>query len=163
MSPDGLTQIFTIEHKKGCAVFNVSSMARFIASHSHLFGAVFILLGGFMCLFGRAMLGITIFLVSAGTTFLIGTFMTFNGFDYMDWTPPNAVFWTVISSWAILGLLVGWAFFKLQKYGVIIMGLVTGAIIGHIIVTVAHLDDNMIYWGVIAASALSFFVFSCFC
>lgn len=115
MSADGKTKIFTIENKKGCPVFNVSSMARFIASHSHLFGAVFILLGGFMCLFGRAMLGIAIFLVAASTTFLLGTFMTFNGFDYFDWTPPNALFWTVIGLWAVAGLLIGTCFFKLQK------------------------------------------------
>jgi len=163
MSQNGLTRIYTIEHKKGCPVFNVSSMARFIAKHSHLFGAVFIVIGGFLCLFGKAMLGLAIFMISASTTFLIGTFMTFNGFDYFDWTPSNAVFWTVIGLWAVTGLLVGTAFYKLQKYGVIIMGLVTGALIGHIIVTIAHLDDTLIYWGVIAGSALSFFIFSCFC
>lgn len=43
------------------------------------------------------------------------------------------------------------------------MGLVVGALIGHIAVTIAHVDNNYIYWGVIAGSALLFFIFSCFC
>lgn len=163
MSQDGKTTIYTIEHKKGCPVFNVNEIARFIATHSYLFGALFITGGSFLCLFGRAMLGVAIFLISASTTFLIGSFMTFNGFEYFDYAPSNAVFWIIIGLWALTGILVGTGFYKLQKYGVIIMGLVTGALIGHIIVTAVQVNDNMIYWGVIIASALSFFIFSCFC
>lgn len=163
MAANGKTMVFTIENKKGCPVFNVSSMARFIASHSHLFGAALILLGGFMCLFGRALLGVAIFLVSGTTAFLIGTFMTFNGFDYWEYQPSNVIFWIIIGSWSIAGIIVGTVFYKLQKYGVIIMGLITGAMIGHIVVTIASVENNWTYWGAVIGSALSFFIFSCFC
>jgi len=113
IGPDGLTTVLTIEHKKGCPVFNVSSMARFLAHHSYLFGAALILVGAFLCLFGRVMIGIAIFIVSASTAFLIGTFLTFNGFDYFEITPPNVIFWVIIGSWTIAGIIVGTLFYKL--------------------------------------------------
>ena len=138
-------------------------MARFLANNSYLFGAVMIVMGGFLCLFGRSMLGIAIFVVSATATFLIGTFATFNGFQKWDYTPSNVVFWVIISAWAIAALLVGTAFHKLQKYGVIVMSMVTGSLIGHIIATFAFLTNNYAYWGTIGGFTLGFLLFSSFC
>jgi len=43
------------------------------------------------------------------------------------------------------------------------MGLISGALIGYIIATVALFDNNWAYWGVIGGCALSFFLFSCYC
>lgn len=114
MSSNGRTTILTIEHEKGCPLFNVSLMAHLIASNRILYGIIFLFVGGISCLFGRNSPRMSLFLITTLTIFLFGTFLSFKDFDTLIYLPDDILFYFLIVLWVILGLILGVVFFKFK-------------------------------------------------
>lgn len=141
----------------------MSSLARFLSENSNIWGAVLILIGAFFCLFGRALLGLAVFLATSGMTFLFGVYFCFKGFDYFELEPSDTIFWTIIGCWALGGAVVGFCFYKLQKYGVVLLATVAGLLVGHIITAAILVDNEYLYWAIIISCPAAMCFTGCFC
>jgi len=161
VSSDGT--VITIESEKGCPIFQVSSLANFLYEHWHLWGAVLVALGVFFCIYGRVLIDKAIFISVAALTFLIGIFLTFKGFDMWDIHPNNIVFWVIISSWALAGLIVGYCFIAFLHIGLLILAAVAGFILSHLITSAILIQDRRVYWGIIGGTTGAAMVLSCCC
>ena len=123
-----------------------------------------ILVGAFFCLFGRALLGIAVFLAATDFTFVAGMWVTFKGFDVFKVnTPSNTVFLVILIAWALIGLAVGYCMYKMQKWGVIVLSIVAGVMCGHLIAVAAVVHTDAIHIAMMAIGAVAFMVFSCYC
>lgn len=109
------------------------------------------------------MLGITIFLCTVALTFLLGIYVTFKGLDYFDHETSKTVFWIVIGSFGLISLCLGYAFYKLQKFGVIILGLVAGVLIAHIVTSAVLISNRYVWWIITIACPVTLGFFSCMC
>lgn len=170
------TRTFIIKNERGCAKkytnqythqseVYVSGTARFIAGYSYLFGALLILLGGFMCLFGTAMINLTVILVSAISFCLIETCVIYNLSELGNTYDRYAY----IKGWSYLvlaikvpAILTFIALYRHQKMHSMFLGLVTGLLQGHMIVTRVPLNNDFVYWAIIVVCALKYFILGYF-
>lgn len=134
-----------------------------MAENKFVWGAILIVFGAFFCLFGKAMLGVTVFLCTTALTFLIGVYLTFKGLDYFGHESSKTVFWIVIGCFGLFSLSLGFCFYKLQKYGVIMLGAVAGLMIAHVVTCAVLIKNRYIWWAITVSCPVALGIFTCAC
>lgn len=93
----------------------MNALWEFLGQYSWLWGAVFIVLGGFLCFLGRKLFSFTLFCIGTLITCAV-ILLVFYGTFLNDKTEAW-VGWTVLSCSILLGLLGGFLLYKCQRLG----------------------------------------------
>lgn len=146
----------TFSSKDVCPSFTTNALWDFMQQYSYLWGAVFIVMGLFLCIFGLKLFEIAIFIITAfATTFilLLGFYSIFLTDDTQDW-----VGWTVLVCSTIIGLIVGFIMYRMKKLGAAILagwgGFMLGLLLNETILYKAQ--SEVLFWCVAIACAVTF-------
>ena len=157
--------IITFSSKDVCPAFTSNALWDFLQDYEWLWGACFIVVGIFLCFFGRKLFGAAIFIISAITaTFalLLIFYSLFLSENTEDW-----VGWTVLVCSVIIGLIVGFLMFKMQRIGGAILagwgGFCLGLLLNETVLYKAQ--SEVLFWCVAigcaaVAAILSFLIYN---
>lgn len=163
MSADGQTLVLEVQHQRGCPVFTSSGIVRFLKDHSMIFGAVLVVLGGFLCIFGKFFFKATVLIATGGLSFILGVYGTFMLFEVFHWYPSNVVFWIIVSCWALVGLCLGFLFMKCERLTVGLMSGVAGFLIGCLITGAFLISNAFAWWAIVGGTTMALCLFGCAC
>jgi len=148
--------LVTFSSKDVCPSWTSNALWDFLNSIKWVWGIVFILGGIFLCFFGRKLFGIAIFIICAFVTvFLILLFFysIFLEDDTKEW-----VGWVTLGCAVIIGLIVGFLMFKLQRIGAAVLagwgGFMVGLILNETVLYKAQ--SEVLFWCVGIACAILF-------
>lgn len=114
-----------IDTEEGCIDQSFNLLWSFFSKNSVLFGAVFIILGLFLGLFGGHFMGITLFI--SGSTALVGLLLFLTYMYFMPSYAPDFVHWLVIAFALVGGALFGMICAQFVKIGCFLIGAWVGA------------------------------------
>lgn len=100
----------------------------FLEKYQYLWGAVFIVIGLFLCLFGRKLFKPAIFIIGlTGSIFLL---MLMFYSIFLSNNTKTYVGWIILIVSIIIGVAVGFVLVRLNKVGVAVLGGYGGACLG---------------------------------
>lgn len=103
-----------------------------------------------------------VFAVSWLAASYAGTFLTFETIDKFNGDPTEAVTWTVIGAWILVGLLVGYLSYKFAKYSIAILAGIGGAFLGILISHSFFIHSKYAFWSIVIGCALALFILALF-
>ena len=162
----GCTERVSIRSKHGCYKFTMNPLFKWLHKNSFLFGAVLILLGLTVGVFGKKLFKPTICLIGTFAFLVISMLFVFSVFFNRD--TETWVGWVVFAVCFIFGCLVGLILAKLSKLGVGIIagwgGFCLGLILYNSFMYKLDGDKRIVFWifnisMAIIAGVLSIFLF----
>lgn len=162
----GCTERVKISSKHGCYKFTMNPLFKWLHKNSFIFGAVLILLGMTVGLFGKKLFKPTICLIGTFAFLVVSMLFVFSVFFNRD--TEAWVGWIVFAVCFILGCIVGLLLAKLSKLGVAIIagwgGFCLGLILYNSFMYKLDGDKRIVFWifnisMAIIAGVLSIFLF----
>ena len=145
---DGCNYQINFYDKQGCYVFDTNPLVRFLSNYSYVFGAVLILFGGLIAVFGKPLFKPTICLV--GMLVFVVFICLFIFSVFFDRNTPNWASWVVLSTSVLVGAIVGLILAKLSRVGLAVLAGWGGFCLGMMIYAAClyKLDGNkqVLYW-----------------
>lgn len=113
-----------------------------------LFGTICIGAGFFLTLFGRTLLRVVLFFVGLGATVMLTFIIFYSTFlkdDSEDW-----IMWVVLAGSGLVGILVGWLFTKLLRFGGAVLAGFGGFMLGMLLneMWLYQYGHDWIFWTV---------------
>lgn len=163
----GCTQKVKVISKYGCYKFTMNSFFKWIHKNSYLFGALLIIMGITVGVFGKKLFKPTICIIGTFAFLVISMLFVFSVFFNRD--TETWVGWVVFSVCLLLGCFVGLVLAKLSKLGVAILagwgGFLLGLILYNSFMYKLDSDKRIVFWifnisMAIIAGILSIYLFS---
>jgi hypothetical protein len=125
--------VISMKSKHGCPAFSTTAWISFLADNPYILGVVLIVFGAIVTFFGRKFFQYTIAIVGFGVGFLT-TMLLFSLMGMLDGleTEKSSIAGTVVSFVvaSIVGLFLGFVMYKTIKFGAMILGAISGGLIG---------------------------------
>jgi len=140
--------------KANCSIYSLNALWTFMQEYSWLWGAILMVIGVPLCLLGRKLFSLTLFLIGTLVTMTLILLLFYSTF-LTDKTEAW-IGWTVLVSSIILGLLGGFLLFKCQKLGAACIAGWGGFMAGLLINTTAlsYVKSEWLFWTVNISCAL---------
>ena len=157
--------IVTFSSKDACPSFTSNALWDFLKDYNYLWGAVFILGGIFLCFLGRKLFGVAIFVITVFVSIFLLLLLFYTVFlseNTEDW-----VGWTVLACSVIIGLIIGFIMYRLQRIGAAILagwgGFMLGLLLNETVLYKA--ESEILFWCVgiacgIVCALLTFVIYN---
>ena len=145
-----------------CASFDLNALWVFLEEYEYLWGALFIIAGGFLGFFGRKLFKAAIFLVTA-ILVVFGILLLFYT-TFLEDTTEEWVGWTVLGCSILLGLVAGFFMMKLERFGISLLSGWGGFLLGFFCfeMFLYPTDSPAVFWIVSIVLAIGAGVFAWF-
>jgi len=145
----------------GCPVTSINAIWTFLERYKYLWGAIFIAVGFFLCLFGRKMFKPTIFILGMGAFVFISMLVFYSAFFSSN--TESYVGWIVLAVSVVVGIIVGLILAKLSRLGVAVLASWGGACLALLLWSafLYKINNQVVFWVFLVLFALVFASLSC--
>lgn len=155
---DGCTQVIEMYSGAGCPAFDLNEVFNMLEKYRFLWGLILLFIGLVMTFFGRKLIKYVVFIVIfiiVALGFLLLFYTLFLKDNSTVW-----IFWVLLSVCVVLGILIGALSVKFEKAGIAVMGGIAGFFLALLVLETVQLRNEIVFWIILAVSALIFFVIS---
>jgi uncharacterized membrane protein len=162
--PDPCLVHLTMNSTSGCSVASINAIWSFLNKYVGLWGAILIVVGIVLCLFGRKLFKPTICLVGAGAFVFMSLLFFYSVF--FNTNTKAYVGWVVLGISILVGTVVGLFLAKVSRAGVAVLAGWGGVCLGLIMYSafLYKTESQAVFWVTICGFAvifagLSYFIF----
>jgi len=141
--------VMKFSSNKGCAVFSYDTLHIFLEKYAFLWGAALIVLGVFLAFFGNKFVSAVLFMAGMIFTWAAGVLITFYCLQKAEKETSNVANWIIIASFGIVAIPVGYGVMKARKYGIAILSVFGGVMLGLLLTTTLFIDSKVVYWCIV--------------
>ena len=150
----GTSIVFSFTSGSGCPTFSLNVIVQFIQQYSYVFGAIFIVLGLVIALFGNQFLWAIIFIFGTLAAWFLLAWLIFFICYKAEANQSVGASWAILISTLVVGLIVGFLCAKLRRVAVAAVGGVGGAFLGLMITTLVMVGHDATYWIIVIGCAV---------
>lgn len=147
---------------KGCPVFSFDALHIFLEKYSILWGAVMILAGLFLAFVGNKFVSAVIFMAGAFCAWALGVTLIFYCLTKSNTETEDWVNWVILGGMALIALLAGYGLMKARKYGIALLAIWGGVMIGLLLTSSFFIESKALYWCIVIGCGLLVGVFAFF-
>ena len=134
---------------KGCAVFSYDSLHIFLEKYAAFWGAALIILGIFLAFFGNKFVSAVLFMVGMIFFLVAGVGITFYFLQKAEKETSNVANWIIIGGFALVSIPVGYGVMKARKYGIAMLAVWGGVMLGLLLTSTFLLASKVAYWCIV--------------
>lgn len=168
---DDCNIVMNYTSKKGCAVFSYDALQIFLERYAPFWGAALIVIGIFLAFFGNKFVSAVLFMAGMVFFWTAGVLITFYLLQKAEKETTEVVNWVIIGGFAALSIPVGYGVMKARKYGIAMLAVWGGVMIGLLVTSTLLVGSKIAYWcivigcgivvGLIALKAQNIVVMGC--
>lgn len=134
--------VLTYTSPAGCAKVNYGALRAFLMKYKDFWGGALILLGIFFAFFGNGLVTVLFFLASAFATFGASVWLVFWILDRVDTVPSDVVEWVIVGCCILLGVGVGFFFYKHRPLGLALLSACGGVALGFLLNVTFFIEET---------------------
>jgi hypothetical protein len=139
---------------KGCAVFSYDALHIFLEQYAAFWGAALIIIGIFLAFFGNKFVSAVLFMAGMVVSWAAGVLITFYFLQKAEVETSALANWLIIGGFALVALPIGYGVMKARKYGIAILSVFGGVMLGLLLTSTLFVGSKVAYWCIVVGCGL---------